>query len=214
MRSKKHFSKNNKTLKNIINKYIFKNDICCQDDIDRKIAIQDIFTLYIEIASFMYEKDEYLSYISNDLLVLIGYKIDLETKNDTEGITLWNKIKSKITLNKNPNKEKIMELLNETYKLNNTRLQSKNGMSLTPSKEELPSNKSQLFSSVLNKSNNKTFNSLKNENFLMMKQYLHKNFKDRYDYLNSQMYAGQTPREYYIILKTLYDISKLDKKNK
>ena len=113
MRSKKHIKKNNKTLKNKINKYIFKNDICCEDDIDRKLAIQDIFTLYSEIASFMYEKDEYLSYISNDLLVLIGYKIDLEKKNDNEGIRLCNKIKSKITLNKNPNKEKIIELLNE-----------------------------------------------------------------------------------------------------
>jgi len=113
MRSRKHFRQNNKTLKNKINKYIFKNDICCEDDIDRKIAIQEIFTLYSEIASFMYEKDEYLSYISNDLLVLIGYKINLETKNDNEGISLWNKIKSKITLNKNPNKEQIIEFLNE-----------------------------------------------------------------------------------------------------
>lgn len=113
MQSKKHIKKNNKTLKNKINKYIFKNDICCEDDIDRKLAIQDIFRLYSEIASFMYEKDEYLSYISNDLLVLIGYKINLETKKDNEGIRLWNKINSKITLNKNPNKEKIMELLNE-----------------------------------------------------------------------------------------------------
>ena len=113
MPSKKHFKKNNKTLKNKMNKYIFKNDICCEDDIDRKIVIQDIFTLYSEIASFMYEKDEYLSYINNDLLVLIGYKIDLEKKNDIEGIRLWNKISSKITLNKNPNKEKITEFLNE-----------------------------------------------------------------------------------------------------
>jgi hypothetical protein len=113
MRSKKHFRKNNKTLKNKINKYIFKNDICCEDDVDRKIIIQDIFTLYSEIASFMYEKDEYLSYIGNDLLKLIGYKIDLETKNDNEGVRLWNKIKSKITLNKTSNKEKMIEVLNE-----------------------------------------------------------------------------------------------------
>jgi hypothetical protein len=113
MRSKKHFRQNNKTLKNKINKYIFKNDIFCEDDIDRKLAIQDIFALYSEIASFIYEKDEYLSYISNDLLVLIGYKIDLENKHDIEGIRLWNKIKSKITLHKNPNKEKIIEFLNE-----------------------------------------------------------------------------------------------------
>lgn len=113
MQSKKHLKKNNKTLKNRINKYIFKNDVCCQDDIDRNVAIQDIFTLYSEIASFMYEKDEYLSYISNDLLVLIGYKINLETKKDNEGIRLLNEINSKITLNKNPSKEKIIELLNE-----------------------------------------------------------------------------------------------------
>ena len=113
MRSKKHFRKNNKTLKNKINKYIFKNDICCEDDVDRKIIIQDIFALYSEIASFMYEKDEYLSYIGNDLLKLIGYKIDLETKNDNEGVRLWNKINSKITLNKTSNKEKMIEVLNE-----------------------------------------------------------------------------------------------------
>jgi hypothetical protein len=118
MRSKKHFRQHNKTvknktLKNKLNKYIFKNDICCQDNIDRKIAIQDIFRLYSEIASFMYEKNEYLSYINNDLLVLIGYKIDLETKNDNEGIRLWNKIDGKITVNKTPSKDKIIELLNE-----------------------------------------------------------------------------------------------------
>ena len=113
MPSKKHFRKNNKTLKNKINKYIFKNDICCEDDVDRKIIIQDIFALYSEIASFMYEKDEYLSYIGNDLLKLIGYKIDLETKNDNEGVRLWNKINSKITLNKTSNKEKMIEVLNE-----------------------------------------------------------------------------------------------------
>jgi hypothetical protein len=113
MVSKKHFRQKNKTLKNKINKYIFKNDICCEDEVDRKIAIQDIFMLYSEIASFMYEKDEYLSYIGNDLLLLIGFKIDLETKKDNEGIKLWNKIKSKITLNKTSNKEKIIEVLNE-----------------------------------------------------------------------------------------------------
>jgi hypothetical protein len=61
----------------------------------------------------MYEKDEYLSYIDNDLVKFIGYKIDLEKKNDNEGIRLWNKISSKISVNKNPNKEKITEFLNE-----------------------------------------------------------------------------------------------------
>jgi len=113
MRSKKHFNRNNKTLKNKINKYIFKNDICCEDDIDRKLAIQYIFSLYSEIANFMFEKDEYLSYIDNDLVKFIGYKVNLEKKNDNEGIRLWNKIISEINLNKIPNKEKIIKFLNE-----------------------------------------------------------------------------------------------------
>ena len=113
MRSKKHFNRNKKTLKNKINKYIFKNDICCEDDIDRKLAIQYIFSLYSEIANFMFEKDEYLSYIDNDLVKFIGYKVNLEKKNDNEGIRLWNKIISEINLNKIPNKEKIIKFLNE-----------------------------------------------------------------------------------------------------
>jgi hypothetical protein len=114
MRSKKHFGRNNKTLKNKINKYICKKkDICCEDDIDRKLAIQDIFTIYHEIAEFMYEKDEYLSYINNDLIKFIGYRIDLEKKNDNEGVRLSNEIDGKMFVNKKLDETKIIELLNE-----------------------------------------------------------------------------------------------------
>lgn len=114
MRTKKHFTRNNKTLKNKINKYIYKKkDICCEDDIDRKLAIEDIFTLYSEIANFMYEKDEYLSYIDNDLLKFIGYKIDLDKINDKEGIKLWEKMNNKMLKNKKLDKNKIIELLND-----------------------------------------------------------------------------------------------------
>lgn len=114
MRTKKHFTRNNKTLKNKINKYIYKKkDICCEDDIDRKLAIEDIFTLYSEIANFMYEKDEYLSYINNDLVTFIGYKIDLDKINDNEGIKLWEKMNSKMFKNKKLDKNKIIELLND-----------------------------------------------------------------------------------------------------
>jgi superfamily I DNA and RNA helicase len=113
MQSKKYLSQNKKTLRNKINKYIFKKkDICCEDDIDRNLAIQDIFTLYSKIAGFMYEKDEYLSYIDNDIVKFINYKINLNKENDKEGISLWKEISSKITLYKTPNKKKIIELLN------------------------------------------------------------------------------------------------------
>jgi hypothetical protein len=113
MRSKKHFRGNKKTLKNKINKYICeKKDICCEDDIDRKLAIQDIFALYREIADFMYEKDEYLSYINNDLIKFIGYKIHLENKNNNKGLRLWNEINGKMFVNKKLDETKTMELLN------------------------------------------------------------------------------------------------------
>ena len=114
MRSKNRFRRNKKTLKNKINKYICKKkDICCEDDIDRKLAIQNIFMLYREIAEFMYEKDEYLSYINNDLIKFIGYKIDLENKNDIEGVSLWNELDRKMFVNKKLDETKIIELLNE-----------------------------------------------------------------------------------------------------
>jgi hypothetical protein len=114
MPSKKRFRRNKKTLKNKINKYICKKkDICCEDDIDRKLAIQDIFSLYREIANFMYEKDEYLSYINNDLIKFIGYKIDLEKKNDIKGLRLWDELDGKMFVNKKLDETKIIELLNE-----------------------------------------------------------------------------------------------------
>ena len=40
----------------------------------------------------MFEKDEYLSWLNNDLVVFIGYKINLEQKKNKEGLTLQNKI--------------------------------------------------------------------------------------------------------------------------
>jgi hypothetical protein len=114
MPSKKHFRRNKKTLKNKISKYICKKkDICCEDDIDRNLVIQDIFTLYHEISEFMYEKDEYLSYINNDLITFIGYKINLENKNDNEGVRLWNEINGKMYINKKLDKTKIIEILHE-----------------------------------------------------------------------------------------------------
>lgn len=75
--------------------------------------IEDIFTLYHEIAEFYYEKDEYLSYIDNDFVKFIGYKIDLEKIKDNEGVMLWENISKKMYANKKPDKMKIIKLLNE-----------------------------------------------------------------------------------------------------
>jgi hypothetical protein len=49
------------------------------------------------------EKDDDLSYISNDLILLLSSGSQL----------IPNKIDNKININKNPNKEKIIKRLNE-----------------------------------------------------------------------------------------------------
>ena len=101
-------------IKNNITKYILKKgDICCNEDIDRKFVIKHIINLYKEIAALMFEKDEYLSWLNNDLVVFIGYKINLEQKKNKEGIALWNKI-DKATLTKGKaNLSKIKSFLKE-----------------------------------------------------------------------------------------------------
>lgn len=114
MRSKKHIKLNNKTLKQKINKYICKKkDICCDNEFDRNVVIEDIFTLYREIAENSFEKDEYLSYIDNEFIKFIGYKIDLERNKDNEGVMLWENITGKMSPNKKPDKMKIIKVLNE-----------------------------------------------------------------------------------------------------
>ena len=115
MSSKKHLEPNKKkTLKNKITQYIYKKkNICCEDDIDRKIVIQDIFKFYREIAEFMYQKNEYLSYIDNDIVKFIGYKIYLEKEKNKDGVKLWNEIDAETRVNKKLNKAKIIELLNK-----------------------------------------------------------------------------------------------------
>ena len=79
-KNNKNLRKNNKTLKKQINKYIFeKSDICCEEDIDRNVVIEQIFKLYRDIAALMDEKNEYLSYINNDLLFSLNISIFRES---------------------------------------------------------------------------------------------------------------------------------------
>jgi hypothetical protein len=105
---------NKKTLKNKINNYICKKkDICCEEFISRKKAIEDIFELYHKITEFYLEKDEYLSYLSNDLNLFIGIKSNLKLLKDFEGVRLGDEMEKKMMLNKQINETKITKLLNE-----------------------------------------------------------------------------------------------------
>jgi hypothetical protein len=101
-----------KTLKHKIHQYISrKKDICCENDIDRKVVVQQIIQKYKSICKDMNEPDEYLNYINNDLVKMIGYKVDLKRNKDIEGVKLWNEIDKKMYEHKVVNEKKIELLL-------------------------------------------------------------------------------------------------------
>jgi len=91
--------------------YLLKRgDICCEKDMDRKLIIQDILATYQEIADFLFEKELYLGYVQNDLLVFIGYRVDLE-KGNQEGVRIWDGLARMTETNKNPDKQKLVKIL-------------------------------------------------------------------------------------------------------
>jgi predicted nucleotidyltransferase len=61
----------------------------------------------------MEEPEEYLSHMNNDLVKLIGYKIDLVEKKDLEGISLWDELDQRMYEKDDLSEEKIVEVLNE-----------------------------------------------------------------------------------------------------
>lgn len=103
-----------KTLKNKIHKYISKKqDICCENDIDRKIVIEQIIEKYKSICKKINEPDEYLNYINNDIIKFIGYLVDLKKNKDNDGVKLWNEIDKKMYQNNLVNEKKIEILLQD-----------------------------------------------------------------------------------------------------
>ena len=100
--------------KKLLTNYIFKKgDICCEEDIDRNLAIEDIFALYTEIADFMFEKENYLDYVNNDLLIFIGYRVFLEKANNKHGMRIWDGMSRKMEKDGKMDKTRMVELLNE-----------------------------------------------------------------------------------------------------
>lgn len=78
-----------KTLKNEINRHIFKKkDICCEGNIDRNQAIDQIINLYKGES----KTDKYLDRINNDLVLFIGYGIDLHKNKNINGVNLHSKL--------------------------------------------------------------------------------------------------------------------------
>jgi hypothetical protein len=98
-------NKRNKTLKNKIHNFIYtQQDICCDNDnIDRELVIHLIIKKYKAISEYFLEPDEYLSFINNDLSILISGYGDVKKKYDPEVAKLL------ITINKTMYKNKILD---------------------------------------------------------------------------------------------------------
>jgi len=97
--------KTKKNIKKRISNYILKRgDICCEEDFNRTKVVDQIFNLY------EYRLDD----INNDILLFIGYLVELHKKNDKTGIGLWKEIDTYMPIVKSKNKDKknITKLLN------------------------------------------------------------------------------------------------------
>ena len=101
--------KGKRTLKKRIHKYISKKtDICCETDIDRAVAIDQLFEKYKKSGGA-----EYLNNMNNDLVKFIGYYVDLKKDKDKEGMRLWNTIDQHMFENGVVTEQKVIVLLNE-----------------------------------------------------------------------------------------------------
>ena len=98
-----------KTLKNRLKKTISKYDICCEENINRERVIQQIIKAYKKVSKQFAEPNEYLSYLNNDMSVLIGYSMDL----DKERIKLTNDMDKKMNQHNVLNQHKIELLLHD-----------------------------------------------------------------------------------------------------
>ena len=105
-KSKKYNAKKN--FFNKLNEYVFLNDVGFKNDVDRKIIIDMINNTYIS----MYGEDEYLDWLNNDILKIIGYLNELKDKKDKKGVNLWDMLDKKMLSDKKTDKDKIDGILN------------------------------------------------------------------------------------------------------
>jgi hypothetical protein len=101
-----------KTLKQRIHKYIAKKqDICCEEDIDRKAVVQQIVDTYKKLSKSMGEpEEEHINYMNNDVGKFIGYKVSLKNAKDAEGVHLHNALDKKSMRNMDSLLEKDVPL--------------------------------------------------------------------------------------------------------
>lgn len=98
-----------KTLKSNIQKYVAKQkDICCENDVDRKQAIEQLYSLYTEMS-----EKEYLSDLYTDFGKFIGYKEELQRKRDNQGLSLLTQLEKDTHVNGMIDKDAVSKALLE-----------------------------------------------------------------------------------------------------
>lgn len=93
------------SLSNHLHKYIYH-----KGDIGMEANKQDIINHIIRIYKELWGKDEYLGWLHNDILLLVGFKINLQDMNDHKGVLLWDDIDKNVG-GKNSTISKITEFL-------------------------------------------------------------------------------------------------------
>jgi hypothetical protein len=98
-----------------LNNYVCRNNTAYTDEqVDKPAVITEIIELYKKYAEeILGEKDEELNWINNDLLTLVGFKIDLQQQKNKEGMNLWNELDGKMMIDGKPNLERIKSVLAE-----------------------------------------------------------------------------------------------------
>jgi hypothetical protein len=86
--------------KQISNYILKKGDICCEEDFERDKIIEQIFSVYKDMFS-----NTYLDTLNNDMMLFIGYFIDLKKTNDKKGMKLWTYLDEQMPVTKNKNKD-------------------------------------------------------------------------------------------------------------
>jgi hypothetical protein len=101
-----------KTLKRRLVKYLCKQkDICCEADYDRAVVIRQILDMYKTYYTNEGQPEEYLNWINNDLLGIVGYRSKLRKNNDSRGVRLWDELNNEMLTNDQVDIDKVVSLL-------------------------------------------------------------------------------------------------------
>lgn len=96
-----------------IREYFSTRELACEDDVSRNEVIDQTIEIYKRITQNMDEPEEYLNSMNNDLVKLIGYRIDLENKKDHYGLSLWDELDQRMYEDTVVSEKKVIEVLHE-----------------------------------------------------------------------------------------------------